>query len=76
MCRGVTTRLDGAWGYKFGVPMFEPEVFRKQMYCSAKSAYDIAVTSPPRSDSAPGELCPLAPLVTSLVSCNKNRKIF
>jgi len=24
------TRLDGAWGYKFGVPMFEPEVFRKQ----------------------------------------------
>ena len=29
-----------------------------------------------RSDSAPGESCPLAPLVTSLVLCNENRKIF
>ena len=30
----------------------------------------------PRSDSAPGELCLLSPLVTPLVMCNKNRKIF
>ena len=30
--RGVT-RLDGAWTRrKFGAPMFEPEVFRKQIY--------------------------------------------
>ena len=69
MCRGVTTRLDGAWGYKFGVPMFEPEVFRKKMYWSEKSAYDIVVTLPEK-------LCPLAPFITSLVLRNKNRKIF
>jgi len=37
--------------------MFEPEVFRKEMYCFEKYAYHLA----PRSDSAPGELCPLAP---------------
>jgi len=42
-----------------------------------KSAYDIVVTfCPPCSDSAPGELCPLSPLVTSLVLCSKNGKIF
>jgi len=29
---------------KFGAPMFELEVFRKQMYCFEKSAYDIVVT--------------------------------
>ena len=29
---------------KFGVPVFEPEVFRKQMYSFEKSAYDIVVT--------------------------------
>jgi len=28
---------------KFGAPMFEPEVFRKQMYCIKNSAYDIVV---------------------------------
>jgi len=76
MCRGVTTRLDGAWGYKFGAPMFEPEVFRKQMCCSEKGVYDIAVTLCPRSDSAPEKLCPLAPFVTPPVLCNKTRKIF
>jgi len=43
MCRGVT-RLDGAWGNKFCGPMFEPEFFRKQMYCFEKSVYDIVVT--------------------------------
>ena len=41
--QGVT-RLDGAWDKKkFGAPIFEPELFRKQMYCFEKSAYDIAV---------------------------------
>ena len=39
--------------------MFEPEVFRKQMYCSEKSACDTAVTFPPRSDS--GNCAPLPP---------------
>jgi len=29
---------------KFGVPVFESEVFRKQMYSFEKSAYDIVVT--------------------------------
>jgi len=28
----------------FGASMFEPEVFRKQMYCIEESAYDIVVT--------------------------------
>jgi len=42
----------------------------------SKIAYDIIVTFGPRSDSAPGELCPLAPLVTSLVVCNRKRKMF
>jgi len=27
--------------HKFGAPMFEPEVFRKQMYCIEGSACDI-----------------------------------
>jgi len=60
---------------KFAAPMFK--VFRKQMYCFEKSAlchcwYFLAS----RSDLAPGELCPLAPLVTSLVLCDKTCKIF
>ena len=48
---------------KFDAPMFEPEVFRKQMNSRfEKSAYDIVVTFwTPRSESAPRELCPLAP---------------
>ena len=25
---------------KFGVPIFEPEVFRKQMFCFEKSVYE------------------------------------
>jgi len=29
---------------KFGAPMFELEVFRSQMYCFEKSAYDTVVT--------------------------------
>jgi len=54
-------------GSTFGTPMFEPEVFRKQMYCFGESTCDIVVTfRRPRSDSAPGELFPLSPLVTPL----------
>jgi len=62
----------------FGVPMFEPEVFRKQMYCIEESAYDIVGTfRRPCSHSAPvtlfgapivirrpGNFVPLPPLVT------------
>jgi len=41
MVRGVT-RLDGARGKnKFGAHMSEPEVFRKQMYCTEESVCDI-----------------------------------
>jgi len=29
---------------KFGAPTFEPDVFRKQMYCIEESPYDIVVT--------------------------------
>jgi len=52
---------------KSGAPIFEPEVFRKQMYCIEESTCDIVGTfRGPHSDSAPGELCPLVPLVTPL----------
>ena len=68
-----TTRLDGAGARsKFGVPMLEPEVFRKQMCCVEESTCDIVgifIRPPqwfgaPYIDSAPGKLC--APLVTPL----------
>jgi len=42
--------------------MFEPEVFRKQMYCFEESIGDIVGTFRRlHSDSEPGELCPLCP---------------
>jgi len=56
--------------------MFEPEVFRKQMYCSEKSAYDNFVTFYPSAVIRLPGIVPLAPLVTTLVVCNKNRKSF
>jgi len=48
-------------GSKFAASKFEPEVFRKQMYCTEESTCDIVGTSlrplksfsVPRSDSAP-----------------------
>jgi len=51
---------------KYGAPMFEPEVFRKQIYCFEDSTCDVVRTFPrapafiqrPHSDSGPGELCP------------------
>jgi len=56
---------------KFGAPIFEPEVFRKQMYCT-----EVLVTllglSAPRSHSAPGELCPLPPVVTPLITARSD----
>jgi len=54
---------------KFGAPMFEPELFRKQMYCTEESTCDSGtfwcppVIWRPHSDSAPGKLYPsLGPL--------------
>jgi len=72
--RGVT-RLYGVRGKKFGAPMFEPEVFLKQMYCVEESTCVIVGTfrrprsdsAPPAEirrpyrDSAPGKLWPLCP---------------
>ena len=59
---------------KFGAPIFEPEVFRKQMYSTEESTCDIVgtfrhpavirrlrVIRRPRSNSAPGNCVPLAP---------------
>jgi len=55
--------------------MLEPEVFRKQIYGIEESSCGIVGTfRRPRSDSvlhsdpAPGELCPLAPLMTPLLA--------
>jgi len=49
----------------FGAPVFEPEAFRKQIYCIEESTCDIvgifdapAMIRHPHSDSAPGELWP------------------
>jgi len=62
---------------KFDASMLEPEVFRKQMYWFEKSAYDIVVTFwAVAVIRRPGNFAPLPPLVTSLVLCNKNQKIF
>ena len=54
-CSKAETKLDGARGRsKFGAPMFEPEVFRKQMHCIEESTCDtVEIFGNPRSDSAP-----------------------
>jgi len=45
---------------KFGAPMFEPEVSRKQMYCFEKSASHIVVTIwLPAVIRCPGNFAPL-----------------
>ena len=47
---------------KFGAPMFDLELFWKQMYCIEKVLQTLLkVFGAPRSDSAPGELCPPVP---------------
>jgi len=60
--RDVQGRNEVRWPLernKFGAPMFEPEVFRKQMYCfEEKSFWHCCDFLPPRSDSAPRELSP------------------
>jgi len=66
----MVIRLDGARARsKFSATMFEPEVFRKQMYCIEESTCNIVGTFPnppaiiqrPHCLSEPGELrspCP------------------
>ena len=62
--------MDPGARSKFGAPIFEPEVFWKQMYCIKECTCDIGGTfhhlpqsfGAPRSDSAPGECAPFAPL--------------
>jgi len=50
---------------KFGAPVFEPEVFRKQMYCIEESIHDIVGTfrRPPQWFGARR----IAPLLSPLV---------
>ena len=59
---------------KFGAPIFEPEVFRKQMYCIEESACDIVgIFWRPRSISALPEwvvapvIAPPCPFITPLL---------
>jgi len=62
---------------KFATPCSNLRSFGSKCTVLKKSAHDIVgIFWAPRSDSVPGELCPLAPLVTSLVLCNENPKIF
>jgi len=57
--------------------MFELEVFGKQMYYIKQSAYGCVVTFwLPAVIRYPGNCAPLALLVTSLVLCSENQKIF
>ena len=50
---------------KFGAPMFEPEVFQKQMYCIEKSACDIVgLSAPPLWFGTRGIVPSLPPQVT------------
>ena len=47
---------------KFGAPMFEPEVFPKQMQCFEKYAHDIVVTFwQPVVNRRPGNCAPFPP---------------
>jgi len=73
---------------KFGAPMFEREVFRKQMYCIEESACGIVGTfwrshnhSAPQSDSVPVELrtpCPsrYAPADWTIYAACKKLQIY
>jgi len=60
---------------KFGALIFEPEVFGKQMYCFEKVLMALLWVLAPAVIRRPGNI-PIAPFVTSLVLCNKNRKMF
>jgi len=59
---------------KFGVPMFDPEVLRKQMHCIVESTCDIVWTFQRPSQSCgapimirrPGNCSPLSPFLTPM----------
>jgi len=52
---------------KFVAPMFEPEVFRKQMYCIEESIVALLRVFGAHIDSVPGESClPRPPVVMPL----------
>ena len=58
------TRLDGARARsEFGAPMFEAEVFRKQMYCIEESICDYSgdFSAAPAVIRRPGNCSPLSP---------------
>jgi len=60
---------------KFGVPMFEPGVFRKQTYCLKKVlATWLGLFGVHLNDSAPVELFPPFPLVTPLATTKLKEK--
>jgi len=63
---------------KIHAPVFEPEVFWKQIYCVEESTSDIDGTfRRPRSHSAPGELRPPCPsLYVSDGPCSVRFSIF
>jgi len=77
MCRGVT-KLNSAWGKK---QVWRPhartwDLSEANVLFWKKCLWHCDFLASLRRDSAPGELYPLAPLVTSRVFCNKNRKIY
>jgi len=58
---------------KSGAPVFEFEVFRKQMYCIEESTCDIVgAFRRPHSNSAPGELS--LPFPPSCYAPDRNRR--
>jgi len=68
---------------KFGAPMLEPEVFRKQMYCFEKIAYDIVVTfwPPPAVIRRPGNCASMPPSLrlwcyATKIGFSENKQIF
>ena len=56
---------------KFGAPMFEPEVFRKQMYCTEVLVTLLGLFGAPQSFGARG-IVPLAPVVTPLITARSD----
>jgi len=57
---------------KFGAPMFEPEVFRKQMYCTEVLVTLLELCGPPAVIRHPGNCAPLPPVVTPLVTARSD----
>jgi len=71
-CRQVRNEVRWRPGKEGSLaPMFEPEVFRRQMNCIEESTCgSVGTFRRPHSDSATGEICPLTPLFTPCLSRN------